>query len=109
MHVMGFSRKVSITQMNSPLPDLEGTQGMMWPSCAAIAVQYSSCSRQPVQAVERNMMSNYVLCYSTATQGGLNGSFQILPDCCCINRGKDPLSIQTPFISTHTTRPVAET
>lgn len=54
-------------------------------------------SRQPVQAVERSMMSNYVLCYNTATQGGLNASFQLLPDCCCVNRSMDPLSfgIQT--------------
>jgi len=42
--------------------------------------------------LERSVMSNYVLCYNTATQGGLNGSFQLLPDCCCVNRSKDPFS-----------------
>lgn len=77
-----LARKVSGTHMNSPLPDMEGTQGVMRPSRAEMAVQYSSSSRQPAQAVERSTMSNYVLCYNTATQGGLNGSFQLLPDCC---------------------------
>lgn len=64
---------------NSLLPGLEGTQEVMWPRHAAMAVQHSSSSRQPVQAVERSVMSNYVLCYNTATQGGFSGSFQLLP------------------------------
>ena len=67
-------------------------QGVMRPSRAEMAAQYRSSSRQPAQAVERSVMSNYVLCYNTATQGGLKGSFQLLPDCCCVNRSKDPLS-----------------
>lgn len=87
-----LARKVSGTRMNSPLPGVEGSQGVMRPSRAEMAAQYSSSSRQPAQAVERSVMSNYVLCYNTATQGGLNGSFQLLPDCCCVNRSKDPLS-----------------
>lgn len=86
-----LARKLSGTRMNSSLRDLEGTHGVMRPSHAEMAAQYSSSSRQPAQAVERSM-SNYVLCYNTATQGGLNGSFQLLPDCCCVNRSKDALS-----------------
>lgn len=87
--------------MKSPLHDLEGTQGVMQPSRAEMAAQYSSSSRQPAQAVERSMMSNYVLCYNTATRGGLNGSFQLSPGCCCVNRSKDPLSWHSNSLPPH--------
>lgn len=59
---------------NSLLPGLEGTQEVVWPRRAEVAAQCSSSSRQPVQAVEGSVMSHYVLCYNTATRGGLNGS-----------------------------------
>lgn len=46
-----FARKVSGTGMNSPLPGVEGTQGVMRPSHAEMAARYSSSSRQAAQAV----------------------------------------------------------
>lgn len=48
--------------MNSSLHDLEGTR-VMRPSHAEVAVQYSSSSSQPAQAVERIVMSKYMLYY----------------------------------------------
>lgn len=87
--------------MKSLLPDLEGTQGVTQPSRAERAARQSSCSRQPAQAGERSMMSDYVLCYNTATQGGLNGSFQLLPGCRCVNRSEDPLSWHSNSLPPH--------
>lgn len=56
-----LARKLAGTCVSSPVPDLEDTQGVTGPSGAEVAAQHSSSSRQPAQAVERSMMSNYVL------------------------------------------------
>lgn len=61
VHVTGFSQETRRYLCEFPVPDLEDTQGVTGPSGAEVAAQHSSSSRQPAQAVERSMMSNYVL------------------------------------------------